>query len=135
MGSDGGPNEEHQQQGDVRMKPVGGSSTPRGSPDPYLVVSTDSHAGPAEGDLRPYCPKEHVGAFDDYVRRLDEVRRDQNAAIRARRSERRPTGASGVEAALERTHDYPGHSDPQVRLRDMDESGVAAECVFSGGQN
>src|SRR5258708_9878917 len=36
---------------------------------PLIFVSADSHIGPRlREDLRDYCPKEHLEAFDDYIR-------------------------------------------------------------------
>ena len=33
----------------------------------YMIVSSDSHAGPnPEKYLRPYCPEEYLPEFDDY---------------------------------------------------------------------
>ena len=43
----------------------------------------------------------------------------------------RELGLEGTAECIE----CSGHYDPEVRLRHMDESGVAAEVVFAGGQN
>jgi len=39
----------------------------------YLVVSSDSHAGPSlERDLRPYCPERYLPDFEDFARHVHD---------------------------------------------------------------
>jgi predicted TIM-barrel fold metal-dependent hydrolase len=104
---------------------------------PYTVVSTDSHCGPPpEQHLRPYCPERHLQDFDEYcaqarrtsdlmIERVNAARRDEADATLAE------IGLEGTARCIE----CEGHHDPRVRLRHMDESGVAGEVVFAGGQN
>ena len=33
---------------------------------PMAIVSCDSHIGPRIGDLRQYCPREHLESFDEF---------------------------------------------------------------------
>ncbi|HWE68166.1 MAG TPA: amidohydrolase family protein [Acidimicrobiales bacterium] len=108
------------------------------SGEPYVVVSTDSHAGPnPERYLRPYCPEQYLAEFDEYCR-LARVGADRTIAhVRAGRSGDKtdPTLRElGMEATV-RCIECEGHHDPHARLRDMDTSGIAAEVVFAGGQN
>ena len=104
----------------------------------YLIVSSDSHAGPnPEKYLRPYCPEQFLPEFDDFCaqsratadRMIDHV----NAGRAGGKADPtlRELGLEGTAECIE----CSGHYDPEVRLRHMDESGVAAEVVFAGGQN
>jgi predicted TIM-barrel fold metal-dependent hydrolase len=94
----------------------------RGSP--YIVVSTDSHSGPSlERSLRQYCPPRHLEAFDDFCARR------QHRVISL-------TNDSEFSSLVhDRVKECPGHDDPDARLRDMDDQGIAAEVIFAGGQN
>src|SRR5438477_9847499 len=77
------------------------------------VVSSDTHIGPLlREQLRLYCPRRFLDAFDDY--------------------------ASGARAAPFFQHpnlQAAGHHDVHARLRDMDRDGVACEVIFHGSQN
>lgn len=92
-----------------------------------VMVSVDGHVGPTlTGQLREYCPVEHLDAFDGHAalprpgwtRELDGF--DPPLSMRQ---------------AMERTQACAGQSDPDARLRDMDADGIAAEVIFAGGQN
>ncbi len=108
---------------------------------PYLVVSSDAHAGPApELYLRPYCPERHLEAFDAYCREQRKATEELQSFVEDHKA---PPEAEGMhptrkELAFEglaRCIACEGHHDPNVHLRDMDESGIAAEVIFAGGQN
>src|SRR5262249_39300270 len=100
--------------------------------DRYLVVSSDSHAGPSlERDLRPYCPERYLPDFDAFARRAREGLDHVQAMFLASRDK----PYMGGREAFDLTANCPGQSDPHARLRDMDDSGIAAEVVFAGGQN
>ena len=114
------------------------------SKTPYLVISSDSHAGPSlERSLRPYCPPEYLEPFDAFVGDLRS-----GAIARGERDDQitlgdqiinkmkgaMPTGGVLAEA-LEQVSSCLGHDDPHARLRDMDADGIAAEVIFAGGQN
>jgi predicted TIM-barrel fold metal-dependent hydrolase len=89
---------------------------------PYLVVSCDSHAGPSlTNTLRAYCPSEHLADFDAYAAQQREILGRQVYF--------------GDDEKHASTLSCRGHDDPRARLRDMDESGVAAQVIFGGGQN
>jgi predicted TIM-barrel fold metal-dependent hydrolase len=89
---------------------------------PYTVVSSDSHAGPSlRHTLRPYCPQAYLNAFDEYER--------------MQRSLLGTMQYFGDTEKFSLTLSCKGHDDPVARLRDMDDSGIAAEVIFAGGQN
>ena len=100
-----------------------------GDADRYLIVSTDSHAGPSlEHELRPYCPPAHLDAFDAYC-----------TAFRAGLASR-PDGMilDASEPALRAYEDLlrcEGLHDPHAFLRDMEAEGIAAQVIFAGGGN
>ncbi len=121
-----------------------------GSGRPYLVVSVDSHAGPSlEHHLRAYCPPQHLEEFDQFA----AAHRAATANGLRAWSNNSFTGTArtvsqGMDAdfmtpearrsglaMLERILENPGSSDPQARLRDMDEQGIASEVIFAGAQN
>lgn len=105
---------------------------------PFMIVSSDSHAGPPpEKYLRPYCPEKYLREFDEYcasarayAEKMTKLVNEGRAGDKANPS-LRELGLEGTAACME----CEGHWDPQVRLQHMDESGVAAETVFAGGQN
>ncbi|WP_236787751.1 amidohydrolase family protein [Amycolatopsis sp. GM8] len=104
----------------------------------YLIVSSDSHAGPPpEKYLRPYCPEKYVRDFDEYCAQARVHAEKMRELVDAGRARNKP-GATLRELGLEGTAECvecAGHWDPHVRLAHMDSSGVAAEVVFAGGQN
>jgi predicted TIM-barrel fold metal-dependent hydrolase len=106
--------------------------------EPYVIVSTDAHAGPSpERYLRSYCPPEHLDDFDAYCRHARKGYEWLRAAVEQGRARGNPDPTLrelGFEATA-RCINCDGHHDPDVRLRDMDEQGIAAEVVFAGGQN
>ena len=112
--------------------------------DPYLIVSTDSHAGPLmETQLRAYCPHRHLDAFDEYVHR---VRAHEEEQLRLEHPERRrsaggiayqsdPSLTEIAKKAYAHVRTCEGNFDPHARLRHMDADGVAVDVVFAGGEN
>jgi predicted TIM-barrel fold metal-dependent hydrolase len=105
---------------------------------PYLIMSTDAHAGPSpERDLRSYCPTKYLADFDDYCRQARTGYEKILAAVAAGRAGDKvnPTLRELGAEATARCIECEGHSDPQARLRHLDEEGIAADVVFAGGQN
>ncbi|MCU1486540.1 MAG: amidohydrolase 2 [Actinomycetia bacterium] len=106
--------------------------------EPYLVVSTDAHAGPApEQHLRSYCPEKHLDAFDEFCRQARHNANQKIPWIDEHRAGDMPNptlGDLGREACM-RCVECEGHHDPHVRLGHMDDEGIAAEVIFAGGQN
>src|ERR1700733_14902997 len=96
----------------------------------YLVISSDSHAGPAlERELRPYCPERYLPDFEDFAKHVhDGVGHLHEITVAMQKD---PI----LREAFERTTNCPGQTDPLARLGDMDEAGIAAEVIFAGGQN
>jgi predicted TIM-barrel fold metal-dependent hydrolase len=112
----------------------------------YLIVSSDSHAGPSlEKSLRPYCPKEYLDDFNDFARGVAEgqfLRREREHELSHVDRLLFTTfftseGLMSDEqrAAMQSVLTCPGHDDPYARLAEMDQSGVAAEVIFAGGEN
>jgi predicted TIM-barrel fold metal-dependent hydrolase len=110
---------------------------------PYLVVSADSHAGPAlVRQLRPYCPSRHLDAFDEYAaaqaRQSAPATDEANLSAEEVQSRRRQGGlhaSAAVTEAFANLRKCAGLQDPYARLRDMDADGIAADVIFAGGQN
>src|SRR5579859_4709892 len=106
----------------------------RADPDstaPAVIVSCDAHVGPKlKEQLRPYCPKEYLERFDDCVIEHEK----EQAAMR----EAAADSEAGRRAALFNNHPNmktAGHHDAEVRLREMDQDGVAAELMWHFSQN
>lgn len=115
---------------------------------PYLVISTDSHAGPSVSrDLRPYCPSRYLRDYDDFVAALERdqqakpLDRDDklvggNAHVRLTQLARQdPDAPEWLKAAWARSRACSGLQDPDARRADMDADGVAVDVIFAGGDN
>lgn len=108
-----------------------GLRTPTAASERYMIVSTDSHVGPrVKEDLREYCPSHLIDAYDEFVAAWEPYRRgvwDDDGPM-----------AKGipftdkVKHRTEQTTSTAGVHDPQVRLRDMDADGIAAEVIYHG---
>jgi predicted TIM-barrel fold metal-dependent hydrolase len=95
----------------------------------YLIVSADSHVGPSLArDLRPYCPRDTLDDFDAFAEAVDER---HNLLLATKQLATRDV----VRDAMDRCRTCEGQYDPDARLRDMNEEGVAANVMFAGGQN
>jgi predicted TIM-barrel fold metal-dependent hydrolase len=96
------------------------------SADPAVIVSSDTHIGPRlVEDLRPYCPRRYLGAFDEFAARIAEQRAENYRLI-------------GRQADVHQDRpnlDTQDHYDPRARLADLDFDGVAAQVIFHGSQN
>src|SRR3954470_15536203 len=98
------------------------------TPTHAVVISCDSHVGPLLTDqLRPYCPKKYLDAFDEFIERY----RAQQAAMTS------GFGGDSVASAMavhpnQRT---AGHHDVHARLRDMDRDGVTSEVIYHFSTN
>ncbi|HET6951022.1 MAG TPA: amidohydrolase family protein [Acidimicrobiales bacterium] len=101
---------------------------------PYVVVSCDTHVGPRlVEDLRPYCPKDLLEAFDAYAEEMQQ-RREAAAAAKQRVSFGGQKMGDDWGVRLDNLQ-TPGHHDIHARLRDLDSDGVAAEVMFHDSQN
>src|SRR5712692_9200971 len=87
-----------------------------------VVVSVDSHVGPRlVEDLRPYCPHEHLDAFDAYAREAATLKE----------------AVAGAAAYLLNHPNFAtaGHHDSAARLADYDYDGIAASVIFHSSEN
>jgi predicted TIM-barrel fold metal-dependent hydrolase len=87
--------------------------------------------------LRPYCPAKYLDEFDEFCRQSKASAAGPLATIMAGRAGGKldPTLKELGLEAFARNIECEGHHDPHAHLRHMDESGIAAEVVFAGGQN
>jgi predicted TIM-barrel fold metal-dependent hydrolase len=97
--------------------------------EPLVVVSSDCHVSPTlEGDLLPYCPEKHVGAFWQWM--------EESAERRAAGRKGFVFGGDENLEVIKKIHTWnlqtDGARDIHARLRDMDRDGVAAEIIFHG---
>jgi predicted TIM-barrel fold metal-dependent hydrolase len=105
------------------------------STDQLAIVSCDSHVGPRLiEDLRPYCPKQYLEAYDEFA----------SANVNTVNSQHDPEnlleGRSTLASEVSITRQYLnrqtlGHYDMDTRIREMDRDGVAVEVLFHGSQN
>lgn len=90
--------------------------------EPVVVVSGDSHIGPLASQLREYCPPRLRDKFDEQMTR-DRAMLNEG------------TFGPPEEVRRHRCTLTAGHHDVEVRLREMDRDGIAAEIMFHGSQN
>lgn len=106
---------------------------------PYMIVSADDHAGPRPSTyLREYCPAEYLEQFDAVCKEQDALAKkhdDEVAAARERIAAGKGTVSDLSLDQLGKTRECAGHYDVNVRLRDMDADGIAAQVILAGGQN
>jgi predicted TIM-barrel fold metal-dependent hydrolase len=94
---------------------------------PQVVVSVDTHIGPRlREDLRPYCPRQHLEAFDEFAASHEAAQRDASKRVD-------PTFTTHEQHV--RNLATAGHYDSSARIKDMDYDGVAAEVIFHASQN
>src|SRR5882757_8460998 len=96
---------------------------------PLTLVTADSHIGPRlKEDLRPYCPKEYLEEYDEFVRVYD-AQNDPEALSKLLVVDEEATPSLPANLST------LGHYDVHARLKDMDRDGVAAEVIYHGSQN
>jgi predicted TIM-barrel fold metal-dependent hydrolase len=109
--------------------------------EPYLVVSTDTHAAPSlEHELRQYCPAAYLEEFDAFVSGFRRSQGDGGVGDSAAEQITRAIGeALGDDEQQKGMFDASiacaGLQDPYARVRHMDEDGVAADVIFAGAPN
>ncbi|MEE6270054.1 MULTISPECIES: amidohydrolase family protein [Streptomyces] len=91
--------------------------------DPYLIVSSDCHAGLPTEEYRPYLERRFHRAFDDFL-----AGRDARRAAMTRLGVRNETFAT--QWFEEHQEGLRGGWDPAQRAKELDGDGVAAEVVF-----
>lgn len=90
---------------------------------PYIIVSSDTHAGLQCEEYRPYLDSALHAEFDDYVAERHAHRRlaeEVNAEFIAKWE---GDNAEGLRGAY----------DPEVRDKELDADGVAGEIIFADG--
>ncbi len=108
------------------------ASTDEGvSSDRYMIVSTDSHVGPrVKEQLRDYCPKDLLEAYDEFVAAWEPMRAgtwDPDGPFRGT--------YPFTDKVRDRTAEITstaGVYDAAQRVADMDAEGIAAEVVYHG---
>jgi predicted TIM-barrel fold metal-dependent hydrolase len=105
--------------------------------DSVIVVSCDSHVGPlVESQLRPYCPKRHLEAFDEFVSAVRTARTKQVGGLSVRAAPGDDDKAARADPdAVHPNMTIAGHHDVYARLGDMNRDGVAAEVIYHYSQN
>jgi len=94
------------------------------------VVSMDSHVSPVVSEYRPFCDPEYRDVLDDVIEHIDE----HMLAPRGGDQESSPRRERWLAKMQEYATDEL-NSDVHVRLRFMDEDGIAVETLFHGGFN
>ncbi|WP_254068969.1 amidohydrolase family protein [Streptomyces sp. TM32] len=91
--------------------------------EPYLIISSDCHAGLPTEEYRPYLDARFHRAFDEFLGQRD-----------ARRAEATRLGIRNDAFAERWFRDHEeglrGGWDPAQRIKELDGDGVAAEVVF-----
>jgi predicted TIM-barrel fold metal-dependent hydrolase len=101
----------------------------------YIVVAADSHVGPPVEVYGDYCPPRYRKAFQDQVQ---AVKAQRALGMSFSEVAERSFGykvAPEVAAAADLVDLVEGGHDPEMRRRDMDLDGVAADVIFHGLQN
>lgn len=102
---------------------------------PLVIVSCDSHIGPTLDQLRPYCPDQHLEAYDAFAAAQDDkfdIWGDVRASIRELDD---PLEAAKREEMIDRNLGTDGHTDMDARRADMDADGIAADVIYHSSQN
>ena len=93
---------------------------------PYLIVSSDTHAGQPTQFYRPYLEEKYLPAFDDFLKQ-----RDTMEAMRAKAKESKPENEDFVDSWFKDNEEgLTGGWEASVRDRELDGDGVAAEVIF-----
>ncbi|MEC9202565.1 MAG: amidohydrolase, partial [Actinomycetota bacterium] len=92
-------------------------------PEPYIVVSSDTHAGLKCEEYRPYLESSLHEEFDAYVAERHEHRRIQEEVNAEFLEEWEGDNAEGLLGAY----------DPDIRDKVLDADGVAGEVIFADG--
>lgn len=90
---------------------------------PYVIVSSDTHAGLQCEDYRPYLDSALHAEFDEYVAERHEHRRLSEEVNAEFIEEWEGQNAEGLRGAY----------DPEVRDKELDADGVAGEVIFADG--
>jgi predicted TIM-barrel fold metal-dependent hydrolase len=87
----------------------------------YLVISSDCHAGPPPEQYRGYMDPQYRERYDEFLVALTDMGQVTSAAqAKFREKFLAKTGDGGIRACW----------DPELRDKELDNDGVAAEVVF-----
>jgi predicted TIM-barrel fold metal-dependent hydrolase len=87
----------------------------------YMIISSDCHAGPPPERYREYMEPKYQERYDEFLAQLSVTREAMNSAqSRFREKFLAKTGDGGLRACW----------DPDLREKELDNEGVAAEVVF-----
>lgn len=90
---------------------------------PYIIVSSDTHAGLQCEEYRPYLESSLHAEFDTYVAERHEHRRIAEEVNAEFIEKWEGENAEGLRGAY----------DPEVRDKELDADGVAGEIIFADG--
>jgi predicted TIM-barrel fold metal-dependent hydrolase len=97
-----------------------------------MVVSADGHAGPPVPGYRPFVEAKNLERFDQYQAMVEAYDAELAGSLS------RKTNAEGEDrypftTMADERNRLRGLWDPDVRIRDLDAEGIAAEVVFPQG--
>ena len=92
---------------------------------PYVIVSSDTHAGLQVEEYREYLDAKFHPQFDDWVR-------DRH---RHRRLVEEVNGEYVAQWEGENAEGLKGAYDPEVRDKELDADGIAGEVIFADGDS
>ncbi len=92
---------------------------------PYVIVSSDTHAGLQVEEYREYLDARFHEQFDEWVRSRHEHRRMVEEVNGAYVAQWEGENAEGLRGAF----------DPEVRDKEMDADGIAGEVIFADGDS
>src|ERR1700722_6456713 len=109
------------------------SAAPLVRTQPLPIVSCDGHIGPRMSDMRAYCPKDRLEAFDEFTGQVEEM----GKAFRSLRPEPTDDAPEALIRAAQsaRMRAVDGAHDMHARIRDMNSDGIVAEVIFHGVQD
>ena len=91
-----------------------------------MMISSDTHAGPAFDDYAPYVDKKHMAAF--------QAELDARNAFRDHSSVGKAQGKSNEMNTLQQEQGFgPGTRDPEVKARHEEADGVVGCVIFPNG--
>ena len=91
------------------------------SNDPYIIVSSDTHAGLYVEDYREYLESSVHAEFDEWL----QTRHEHRAMVEEMNGE--------YVEQWERENESQGAYDPEIRDKALDADGIAGEVIFADG--
>lgn len=93
------------------------------------IISSDGHAGAVMADYRPYLDSQYRDEFDEFVKEWNE-KGSRNFDLPALNARLDPEWVQQWKELMIDSKRVDGFTDPQVRLRETEREGVAAEVLF-----